>query len=335
MGYTSWSDDFYKDRATTRAVTGAPTFAYDSAVKTGTTAFAVHPDLDIRGKVRESRDSADHPESVAIGVVFDVTGSMAEVPVVLQKQLPKLMGMLLRKGYVKDPQVLFSAVGDYNSDRVPLQVGQFESGIEMEDDMTKFVLEGGGGGSYEESYATAMWYFANRTSIDCWEKRGKKGYLFVIGDEKPYPHVTSNEVEALTGVPLQQKSVPVEDIISTLQEKYNVFFVIPVGTSHFHDPVLKTRWVGLLGAQNVIMLEQPETVCEAIGLAIGLCEGTAHPDSMAADLADVGADARATRSVVVGLDALAKSTALAPKTDSALADFLPASGGRSPTNTRL
>lgn len=334
MGTSAWSDDFYNDRAKTRAVTGAPTFAYDADVKSGKVATEVHPDLDVRGKVRESRDSAEHPESVAVGVVFDVTGSMHRVPVTLQKKLPKLMGMLLRKGYVKDPQVLFGAVGDYNSDRVPLQIGQFESGLEMEDDMTKFVLEGGGGGSYEESYSDAMWYFAHRTSIDCWEKRGKKGYLFVIGDEMPYAQVACEEIEALTGVSVQQRFVTAEEIISALQERYNVFFVIPAGTSHFGDPKLKARWDGLLGPQNVVMLEDPETVCEAIGLAIGLCEGTAHPDRMVADLADEGTSAHASRSVVAGLDKLAKSTALATK-GTALADFLPVNEGRSSANTRL
>jgi hypothetical protein len=95
--------------------------------------------------------------------------------------------------------VLFGAIGDYFSDRVPLQIGQFESGIEMDDNLTKFVLEGGGGGSYEESYQNALYFFAHRTSCDCLEKRGKKGYLFVVGDEHAYRKTPATQLRDVLG----------------------------------------------------------------------------------------------------------------------------------------
>lgn len=100
------------------------------------------------GVTRESRDSAEHPNSLAIGVMFDVTGSMGSVPRTLQTKLGRLMRLLVEKGYVAHPQVLFGAIGDADSDRVPLQVGQFESGApgDQDDDLGKIYLEGGGGG---------------------------------------------------------------------------------------------------------------------------------------------------------------------------------------------
>ena len=45
---------------------------------------------------RESSDSREHPQSLAIAVLFDVTGSMGHVPRVLQSKLPQLLGLLLR-----------------------------------------------------------------------------------------------------------------------------------------------------------------------------------------------------------------------------------------------
>src|SRR5690606_17085408 len=107
----------------------------------------VHPKLDPHGvTVRESRDSADHPEALAIAVLFDVTGSMGNVPRTLQTKLPDLLGLLLRKGYVEHPHILFGAIGDATCDRAPLQIGQFEADNRMDDDLERILLEGGGGG---------------------------------------------------------------------------------------------------------------------------------------------------------------------------------------------
>src|SRR3954471_13838154 len=108
MGGSRWSDDFYNDREDDRKKTGKSAFAYDARLKADPTAKrAVHDKMDPRGVTRESRDSDAHPSTVAIGVVFDVTGSMGGIPVQLQKKLPQLMGLLERKSYVKDPQILF------------------------------------------------------------------------------------------------------------------------------------------------------------------------------------------------------------------------------------
>ena len=104
------------------------------------------------------------------------------------------MGLLLRKGYLAHPQILIGGIGDATCDRAPLQVGQFESGIEIDEDLAKLWLEGGGGGQQTESYELAMYFMARHTSIDCLEKRGQRGYLFLIGDEMPYPKVKRKEV---------------------------------------------------------------------------------------------------------------------------------------------
>ena len=184
MGSGRWSTDVYDAAARFRAASGASAFAYSDGGAT-----QVHPALDPRGVMRESRDSAEHPESLAIAVLFDVTGSMRGVPRALQAKLPQLLGLLLRKGYVEHPQIMFGAIGDATCDRAPLQVGQFESDNRMDDDLGRILLEGGGGGQKTESYELAMYFMARHTAIDCFDKRGRRGYLFIIGDEMAYPRV--------------------------------------------------------------------------------------------------------------------------------------------------
>ena len=77
--------------------------------------------------VRESRDSAEHPDSFPIIIALDVTGSMGSIPTYLVKKgLPDIMDKIIKSG-IKGPQVLFLGIGDHEYDDAPLQVGQFES----------------------------------------------------------------------------------------------------------------------------------------------------------------------------------------------------------------
>ncbi|MGD0331615.1 MAG: hypothetical protein ABSB40_14415, partial [Nitrososphaeria archaeon] len=166
-------------------------------------------------KIRESRDSDAYPESTALIVGIDQTGSMGMISKqmireglnVLATEIydrkpitdPQIMFMAIgeiREGLnvlateiydrkpITDPQIMFMAIGDAAMhERAPLQVTQFEVDIKIAEQLQKFYLEGRGGGNDNESY-TFPWYFAAmHTSIDCFEKRGKKGYLFTVGDE--------------------------------------------------------------------------------------------------------------------------------------------------------
>lgn len=299
MGYSHWSDSAYRSRQSHRQRTNQTAFTYDQQVR-ASGCEQVHPQMDPYNVVRESRDSAEHPTSLAIGVIFDVTGSMGMVPRVLQTKLGALMRVLVSKGYVAHPQVLFGAVGDAYSDAVPLQIGQFESGIEMDDDLGKIYLEGGGGGQVHESYELAMYFFSRHTSIDCYERRGKKGYLFTIGDEKPYEVVHRQQVGELIGDALEL-DIPTARMVTEVQRRYEYFHIIPTNTSHGRSPDVQARWKQLLG-ERVLLLDDEAAVCETIALAIGLCEGVViDVVAGASDLTAAGYDPRATATAASAL----------------------------------
>lgn len=296
MGSTHWSDDHYHDRAKMRKAAGKGAFEHDDDIRAGKAAARVHDKMNPLGvKLRESRDSASHPESHAVAVLFDVTGSMQAVPRVLQENLPRLMGLLIRKGYLDHPQIMVGAIGDATCDDAPLQVGQFESGIEIEEDLAKLFLEGGGGGHITESYELAMYFMARHTATDCFEKRGKRGYLFVIGDEAPYPKVKAKEVKAVIGDGLQA-DLPTKELIAELERTYDVYYVIPKMTHHWGNETIRKAWVDLLG-QNVLRLEEPAGICELIASVIGVAEGKVDLSGVAEDLADAGATPLVVRAV--------------------------------------
>lgn len=304
MGGSSYSKDDYAHRTSARAMYSTvnnvsmddATFKYSHDIKTGVAEAKVHPSLSPKGvKIRESRDSDAHPISVPIAVIMDTTGSMAEVPKTLQKELTKLMGHFLDdkasgKKYLGDgyPAIMIGAVDDYDAMQYSgrgegcFQIGQFESGIEIDDNLTNLWLTGAGGGTYDEEYEMALYFMARHTVHDHFEKRGRKGYVFIIGDEHAYRTLTPRKVKDIIGDNLQAE-MTIDEIIDEVKKQYHVFFIIPNMTSHYSDASLEKWWVSKLGQQNVIKLEDPAKICECIVGAVAICEEYVGIDDLYAD----------------------------------------------------
>lgn len=192
--------------------------------------------------IRESRDSAEHPESLAIIIALDETGSMGRIPHDLVKEgLPSIMDKIINAG-IAHPQVLFLGVGDHKSDNAPIQVGQFESSDPLLDHwLTTVYLEGNGGGNGGESYSLAHYVAAFHTSIDCFEKRGQKGILFTIGDEPNHAGYPAQVIKNLFGVG-EAGSYTSAELIAKAQEKYHVFHI-----NLRPEGITQTNWKNLLG----------------------------------------------------------------------------------------
>lgn len=321
MGGTHWSTDAYEEAARLRKKAGTGDFAYSDATR-ASGKWTVHPTLDPCGVTfRESRDSDAHPRSNAIAVLFDETGSMKQIPYVFQKKLAELMSLLLVKGYIPDPQILFGAFGDAISDHVPLQVGQFESGVEMDEQLRNVVLEGNGGGTSHESYELPLYFLARHTSIDCWEKRGRKGYAFLIGDEKAYPAVNKQQVAKLIGDDLAE-NIPLHQIIAEVQQRYHLFFIFPTNASYAADGPNPAFWQELLG-QNLIFLDDESAVSETIALTIGLTENAINLASGEEDLVSAGASAGSIAAAKKALQVYASGTNGVVASGQALPDLTP------------
>jgi hypothetical protein len=282
MGSGVWSTDVYTAASRYRSAHGTSAFEYsDGGART------VHEALDPFGVgVRESRDSAEHPTSVPIAVLFDVTGSMGHVPRRLQQKLPRLHGLLERGRYVTDPQILFGAIGDATCDRAPLQVGQFESDNRMDDDLGRILLEGGGGGQMTESYELAMYFMARHTAHDAYERRGRRGYLFIIGDEMAYPRVKAHEVRAVVGDKAVQ-DIPLTRMLAEVQERYDTWYLLPTAAAYGGNRRVLGFWRRLLG-QQAVELDDLDAVCETIALVIGLGEEATDLEAGLDELADAG-----------------------------------------------
>lgn len=239
------------------------------------TARTINKALDPKGvKVRESRDSSDNPKSTPLIVALDVTGSMGIIADNLAREgLGTLFTAVLDRKPITDPHVMFMAIGDANFDQAPLQVSQFEADNRIVEQLTQIWLEHGGGGNNFESYNLA-WYFAARhTEHDSLIKRGKRGYLFTIGDEEaPHP-LSKAQIEEFIGDTPQDR-LETAALLAEAQRKYDVFhIVIEQGDyARYHKTQVLESWRELLG-QHVISLSDYSKVAQTIVSTIEVVEG--------------------------------------------------------------
>ena len=263
MGYGAWSDDAYSSLKA----------SYSSKSADEIFSHAMSSDMDPNGvDVRESRDSDEHPNSLPIMVFLDVTGSMGRIPeLIIKEKLGALMETIIENG-VPDPQVFFGGIGDHYVDRAPLQVGQFESNTEGLDKWLKSIyLEGGGGGQNMESYLLA-WLFAGRhTSIDSFEKRNEKGFLFTIGDEKNWGKLEVDYLKNILGY-TQAEEVTDKQLLEEAQRLYHVYHIHVNEASYRDDPNVLGYWRDMLG-ERLIVLNDYNAICETMATLIAVQHG--------------------------------------------------------------
>lgn len=240
MGGGSWTSKDWNDYSR-KTISGRGTGAIYSS-------STVKSDYEPKGiGLRESRDSGDHPLSSAIIIGLDVTGSMSDILKTVAEKLGVLVTEILDRKPVTDPQIMFNAIGDAICDRHPFQATQFESDIRIAEQLTQLYFERGGGGNGFESYPLA-WYFAARhTDIDCFKKRGQKGFIFTMGDDCFPKKLTRHEIKEIFGDDVEA-DIPTDELLAEVNRKYEVFHLI---LDRFGDTSEINRWRGLMGERAI------------------------------------------------------------------------------------
>lgn len=258
---SSWSE--YS--STTRGLSREATF----------TQRQIHKDFDPRSvAIRESRDSEEHPVSNAILLGLDVTGSMGMIADHIAKVgLGELVLGLLETKPVTDPQIAIAGIGDAYCDRAPFQVSQFESDIRIGQQLRNLWLEGGGGGNHFESYDLTWYFAANNTAIDCFEKRGKKGYLFTFGDEMVPTAPTPAHINGIFGTS-PQSGLTAEQLYAAASEKWNVFHIIVEQGNYARTncPKVVSAWRSLMGF-HAVRLSNYIHLAQVVQAVIRVAEG--------------------------------------------------------------
>lgn len=271
MGYSSWSTTDWK--------------SYSSATSTKRTEEIfrkkkIDNDLDpYKVLVRESRDSDFNPNSTPIIVGCDVTGSMGMIADhLVRKGIGTFFEELLNRKPISDPHMMIMGIGDANYDSAPLQVSQFEADLTIAGWLEKLFIEHGGGGNRFESYDLPYYFAANHTSIDSWEKRFKKGYIFTIGDEQAPEKTFASQVSKFIGDEMTQDML-FSETLAQAQKMYNCYHIMIAQGDYArrHPELVQRTWREVMG-QNAIWLEDYNKLSEVIVSTIQVNEGANKAD---------------------------------------------------------
>lgn len=294
MGGFSYDRDVYSSSSSS---SWGSDFGASSYSKSKLSSTSLDTSMKPNGKILKSKTKTP------IIIVLDVTGSNIDFARVVYDKMPMFYGQIEQKGYLKDFDISFCAVGDAKYDNYPLQIGSFAKEIEIDTWLEKVVLEGGGGPFGRESYELAAYYLYRNTEFE----KGAKPIIFFIADEKPYQNVEPSEVEKI-GIEGYKKVEP----FKALREKVNdnVFLLLNKACGEYFIDDITDCWEKLLAPQHVIKINEEKAIVDLMLGIISMVSSTRDLETYKIDMKDRGQTQARIEGVSKSLKGL--STALVP-----------------------
>lgn len=249
MGGGSWTKDSFASYSTSKGRSVSLDGAVTSSLSNQEMFVARKLDsaLDPKNVIRECRDSEEHPNTVPIILALDVTGSMGSAAVEVAKKLNVIMTNLYDS--INDVEFMIMGIGDLSCDDAPIQASQFESDIRIAEQLDKIYFEFGGGGNLYESY-TAAWYFGSRhTDLDCW-KRGQRGIIITMGDERINPYLPQVALNGVLGDSCQA-NIDTKTLYNEVENKFDIYH-IDVNHGRRWDDGVDSSWLNVLDDKHYV-----------------------------------------------------------------------------------
>ncbi len=212
-----------------------------------------------KGKILHTK--AKFPLVVAV----DITGSMRELPKLIFEKLCILYNeaLFFLPEELKDSfEISFAAIGDAYADRYPLQITDFATGFELDQNIKSLNPEGGGGAAYRETYELLAYYYATRCNMPKAMKTIRPMLIF-IGDEGYYAKINRGQIKDLMGDPPQTDLISLE-IFEKLRKKFDVYILRVEYQDQKANQEIHESWIEALGKERVIMLREPRRVVDTV-----------------------------------------------------------------------
>ena len=281
-GTTSSSVDWaaYSSSKATRSATHASSF----------TASSVKPEYHPKNiKVRESRKSDANPHPTPVILALDCTGSMQDLALSAVQNIGFLMKEIYERKPISDPHVMAMFFDDViTAPTDALQATQFEADIVLIDQLKDLYFIGRGGGNRSESSDLPLHFAINKCECDAFAE-GRKGYIFLIGDDGVPPGLSKEQLQQIYGPDFEVgEDQNFETLLAQAEENWHVFNIIPTrgGRSRFEDNFVGQGWKKVLG-ERCIFLDDIAKLAEVL-VAVMQVVGGADAAIVAASFDDPG-----------------------------------------------
>jgi hypothetical protein len=203
-------------------------------------------------------------------IVFalDVTGSMGDWSKIIYDKLPMFYGQIMMHNYLTEPSVSICAIGDYKSDKSPLQVSTFAEGNNIDKVLPNLWLEAGGGNNQKESYELAAYFYTECTDVSS----SVLPFLFMTGDEGFYKELDKKHIKTYTG--RDEKTNPDgKALFQNLMKKYNVFLLKKPYSDEDDEEIIYEQWKDTIGEERVLKISHPKACVDVMLGAIAITSG--------------------------------------------------------------
>lgn len=187
---------------------------------------------------------------------FDLTGSMGILPKIIYDKWPGIVGQIVARKYLPDPQMSIAGTGDIRSDSSPLQMADFSALRNLDKWFKRIHFEGGGGGQGSESYAMTAYFYAYLCSFP----KARNPIYLITGDEAFVENLNAEDLNEHFGG--EHQNTTAQKVFADLLSRFrgNVFLIhrryAGEGFEGWTDQRIVRQWEGVLGKERVIHLPE-------------------------------------------------------------------------------
>jgi hypothetical protein len=195
-----------------------------------------------------------------LAYILDVTGSLGKLPKILYDKWPGIVGQIVARKYLPDPQMSLCAVGDITSDSAPLQMADFSALRNLDKYFKKIYFEGNGGGQNMESYEVAAYYYAYLCDIP----KAENPICLFTGDEGFRDKLYATDLKEHFGG--EHKDTTASKVFADLSKKFKRnALLLHRYYRNGNDTRIVREWRDVLGEDRVILLPKGDEGDLAIG----------------------------------------------------------------------
>jgi hypothetical protein len=185
---------------------------------------------------------------------------MGKLPKIIWDKWPGIVGQIIARNYLSDPEMSITAVGDIRSDKSPLQMCNFDSLRNLDRWLKRIHFEGRGGSNGSESYEMIAYYYLHYFDMP----NAELPIFLMTGDEACEEELFARDLREHFGG--DHENTTATSVFAGLLKKFNgnVFRIHRPYTGYsndgWHNASIIAQWERLIGKDHVIHLPEDRAI---------------------------------------------------------------------------